>query len=292
MVEELIVSRGLWKRFGSTVALRDINLIINGGLHLILGPNGSGKSTFLKLSCGLIKPTGGSIYTLGLNPWRNRVKIIKRVGVAFEDIALPDWLSGRDFLRYVVERRRSDWSLMLEMAREFGVTSYWDKMIRGYSSGMRKKIILLSALGWRPEILILDEPYTLLDRKSIEVLNGILKRTIGEIGLVLVASHIFSGLESYVNSLTILFDGEVILHGSIDDKSLDRYRVYICRTKDPVTLLMKLHESGVSEVWLRGENIYFRGRVPHDIQDYAEISTILDVKLLYEDMIIGARERT
>ena len=287
MYERLIIYNGVWKIFGSTVALRDISLSIEEGLHLLLGPNGSGKSTFLKLACGLIKPSKGSVTALGLNPWRERVKLSRRIGVAFEDVALPDWLSGRDFLRYIVERRRSNWNVVLSMARELGVTEYWDRMIRGYSSGMRKKIILLAAMGWEPEILMLDEPYTLLDRNSIELINRILIRMMGSCRLILIASHIFSGLESHVNSLTILFSGQVILHGAIDDKILDEYQIYSCVAEDPLPILQMLYEYGVSEVWLQGKTIFFRGPPPKDIREQIELTKILDVRRLYEEVIVG-----
>jgi len=289
MGEGLIVSRGVWKRFGSTIALRDINLSIGEGLHLLLGPNGSGKSTFLKLSCGLIKPTKGNISTLGLNPWRDRVELSRKIGVAFEDTALPDWLSGKDFLRYVVERRRSDWSMMLERARELGVTEYWDNMIRGYSSGMRKKIILLAAMGWEPEILMLDEPYTLLDRNSIETINDMLIRMMERCRLILIASHIFSGLERHVSSLTILFDGQVILHGAIDDKTLEEYQIYSCVAEDPLPILQMLYEYGVREVWLQGKTIFFRAPLPKNIHKQIELTKILDVRRLYEEVIVGSK---
>lgn len=223
----------LWKNFGATIALRDVNLSLDKGFHVIAGPNGSGKSTLLKIWSGLLRPSRGSVRTLGLNPWVERSRVLRRVHVAFEDINLPWWTTGLDYLKHVAYTRGVKWSDVVELAEILGVTDYWSKGIRGYSSGMRKKVLLLQALMGEPDIMILDEPYTLLDVRSVTKLQEIIWGKVRSGVTVVIATHIFTNLEDKADTLTILRNGVILAHHNVN--KLEETARIICEDKSVVS---------------------------------------------------------
>ena len=224
---------GLWKNFGATIALRDVSLSLDKGFHVIAGPNGSGKTTLLKIWAGLLRPSRGSVRTLGLNPWIERSRVLRRVHVAFEDINLPWWTTGLDYLKHVAYTRGIKWSEVVELAEVMGVTGYWSKGIRGYSSGMRKKVLLLQALIGEPEVLILDEPYTLLDSRSATTLQEIIWGKVKMGVTVVIATHIFTNLEDRADTLTVLRNGIVIAHHNVNE--LRETARVVCEDRDVVS---------------------------------------------------------
>ena len=274
---------GVWKYFGATKALENLTLELGKGLHLLLGSNGSGKTTLLKLVCGLLKPTRGKIYVKDLDPWKERAKIMEFVNAEFEDNTIPWWLSGREFLRFVSDQRGIKWSEVVELAERLGVTSYWHRSIRGYSSGMRKRIILLSALIGHSEILILDEPYTLLDRESINVLNKIIAEKLSETEAIIVASHVFTGVEELATTITILANGRIVFHENIGKLLRSGKVSFECITDNPLKLVEELYNMGVKEIELTGNKVVFRSEneVASLVKAY-ECKPKLDIKSFYE----------
>ncbi|QOJ78848.1 ABC transporter ATP-binding protein [Infirmifilum lucidum] len=185
---EVVVAEHLWKRFGPTVALRDVSLRVEEGVYLLLGPNGSGKSTMLKLVVGFLKPTRGRITVLGYTPWRDYTRLGERVAYAFEGMPLPWWMTGREFVEGYCRLRGCDDEMLAQACGRLGVLDYWDRPIFGYSSGMKKKLLLLMALAARADLYVLDEPFTLLDRKSLEETCSLIAQLPGK--ATLIATHI------------------------------------------------------------------------------------------------------
>ena len=205
----IIEIRDLWKSFGNTVALKDINLSIEENeFRVFVGPNGSGKTTLLKLICGLLKPSKGYINVFNLIPWRQRHDIFKRTGFALEDLTLPWWTTARDYLRFISLVKNIEWSNVERIAEYFDVADYWRENISKYSSGMRKKIILIQALIGDPDLVILDEPLTLLDRPSIDKLIDYLEDLKGS-KTILIASHYLYRLKDMASRITVILGGEL-----------------------------------------------------------------------------------
>jgi len=206
---EVIRADNLWKSFGPTVALRDVSVAIGEGLYLLLGPNGSGKTTFLKLVVGFLKPTRGRLTVLGHAPWRDYVKLRERLAFAFEGMPLPWWESGKGFIEEYCGLRCCDESTILEAARKLGVVEYWERPILGYSSGMRKKLLLLLALGVKADLYVLDEPFTLIDKRSLEELCNLLSQLPGR--ATLVATHIVPEAIRQLNPSILEFsEGQIL----------------------------------------------------------------------------------
>jgi len=276
----ILEALNVWKLFGPTVALSDVTLSLERGLHVIAGPNGSGKTTLLKLWAGLIKPSRGRVSTLGIDPYYNRSKLMSRIGVAFEDVALPWWTTAIDYLRFVSERKGARWGDVRELASTLGVDAYWGKSIRSYSSGMRKRVVLLQALIGDPEVLLLDEPYTLLDKSSISRVNAILLKAAREGRAVIVATHIFTDLEYNADSLTILFNGTLAYHGLRDE--LAREAIYTCRKQEVAGKIDELAREAI-EVIVRGDTVIVKMKPGVSLETWGvKCETLVDVRRIYE----------
>lgn len=222
---EVVIAEGLWKRFGFTVALKDVSLRLDKGLHLLLGPNGSGKTTLIKLAAGMLKPSKGRIRVLGLDPWKSYAELSDKVAFAFEGLPLPWWLSGRSFLESVA-RMRGGSSKLFEAASELGVKAYWERPPLTYSSGMAKRLLLLLALGFEAEVYLLDEPFTLLDREAVARVSKMITALASEGRTVIVATHyVPRGFAEAVASLTRLESGEVVEH-RVGEEAQERLRLF------------------------------------------------------------------
>lgn len=207
---EIVAAEHLSKRFGFTWALRDISLKLGYGVHLLLGPNGSGKTTFLKLAAGMLKPTAGSIRILGLNPWFEWRKLHSRVTVAMEGAPLPWWMSGRDLIECFVSMKGSSIERAEELAKLFSIDGFWRRPIFTYSSGMAKRVLLLLAFLCDAQLYILDEPFTLLDKSTVERLTGLIATLKDEGASFLVASHFVpESFDKLVDTVVSFEEGRV-----------------------------------------------------------------------------------
>jgi len=282
----LFTAISITKKFGPIIALNNVTIEFNRGLNMLLGPNGSGKSTLLKLWSGLLKPTKGRVEVYGLDPWRRRAEVVKRVAVFFEDLPAPWWLSGEEYVKYVAEKRGVDWSRVREYAERLGVVEYWKRLIRGYSSGMRKKLMLLAVLSAETESYILDEPYTLLDKESLKTINEIIVERVREDKVVIIASHILTGIEKLVNGFAILHNGRVIVKypGGLVEIPL----VVECKTDKPVEIAREALTLNPLRVVFRGNIVYiYTAKKPEIYKFTREYSCVeyLDLETLYRELM-------
>jgi len=254
----LVSIRNVWKIFGSTVALRDVEAELEvGEVMLLLGPNGSGKSTLIKIIGGMLRPDRGSALILGRDAWRLSLKRRGFIGVALEDFHVPWWASARRFLRHVARIKDARWEDVESLARRLGVTEYWDSLALKYSSGMLKKVGLLQALIGRPKLLLLDEPLTLLDAHSRRVFTEILGEMKGEVGIV-IASHLVFGLEKLVDKVVVLENGAVRAVGRAESIALSHGAAGVkCRVEEGLPSLEALSRQ-VGELRIReGEVVLY-----------------------------------
>lgn len=277
----LLQARGLWKRFGPTVALSDVNLELDRGLHVLAGPNGSGKTTLVRLWAGLIKPSKGVVKTLGVNPFYQRHVLMKRVGVELEDLALPWWTSGVEYLKLVARSKNAKWDEVVELARLLRAEDYWHRSIRGYSSGMRKRIVLIQALIGDPELVLLDEPYTLIDKETIATLNDLLHKKLSDGTTILISTHIFTRLEQCADTLTVLFNGRVVYHGG--KSKLAEESVYVCRRDSLGPAELAIVAESARELHVDESSVVVKPLREQDAKWLAEkCEKLVDTKRIYE----------
>jgi ABC-2 type transport system ATP-binding protein len=202
------------------LALSGLDLRVERGeIFGYLGPNGSGKTTTLKLLMGLLHPDAGSATILGVD-WRDR-SWRYRIGYQPENPYLYDYLTAREYLRYVgrlfgmgrpERRRRAD-----ELLERVGMAYAGDWPMRRYSKGMLQRVGLAQALVNQPELVFLDEPMSGLDPLGRRMVRDLILELKREGGTVVFSTHILSDAESLCDRVALLREGKVAAVGALNE---------------------------------------------------------------------------
>ena len=209
------------KFFGSVKAVNQVNLKVGRGcIHGLLGPNGSGKSTLMKMILGLVKPDQGNIKVYGLDVWKNPVEVKRMIGYVPETPQLYEFLTGLEYLDFVgdlyVIPNNEKKERILEFLDAFELKGYENKLIGGYSQGMKQKLAIIAALLHKPKLLILDEPLNGLDPKTAKIVKDLIYRLAGEGVTTLFSTHILEIAETICKKITIMYEGKILVEGSPD----------------------------------------------------------------------------
>jgi ABC-2 type transport system ATP-binding protein len=165
------------------------NLEIPEGIHWFKGINGSGKSTFFRSVAGII-PFDGEISWKNLDIRNDAVPYRMKVNMSEADPLYPDYLSGYDLLSFIAAAKKADTSQLKQLSEILGVDVYWKSAIGTYSSGMLKKISLLSAFLGKPSLIMLDEPLITIDDRSVQIVYELVKEYAEKQGVsFLLSSH-------------------------------------------------------------------------------------------------------
>lgn len=217
-----VLSQGLYKAFGSTVAVSDANLAIPVGAFCgLVGPNGSGKTTTLRMVAGLQRPDAGSVWVRGHDTWADQMSVRRILGVVPDPLNLFDRLTAREWLTHLGRLRGLSGA---ETARRCGellgvmdLTESADQQIGGYSHGMRKKTAIAAALLHSPEVVLLDEPFEGVDPVSAVAVRGILDRFRAAGGTVVFSSHAMDLVERVCDFVVVMSHGSVLTAGPLDE---------------------------------------------------------------------------
>jgi ABC-2 type transport system ATP-binding protein len=215
---------GLTKDFSGTLAADRVSLTIPpGSLTGLVGPNGAGKTTTLAMAVGLLRPDSGTARVAGLDVWAEPTKAKALLGVLPDGLALPERLTGAELLTYWGRLRGLEEARVRERTRELIRILELDEaeekgaLVIEYSTGMRKKIGLATALLHAPRVLVLDEPFEGVDPVSARVLRRILRRFVGGGGSVVISSHVMSLVEDLCDRVAIIAAGRVLVEGALDE---------------------------------------------------------------------------
>lgn len=219
MPENVIDAQGLGKRYGSTVAVSDVDLVVERGhVHGILGPNGSGKSTTVRMLLGLAKPDAGEVLLFGEPVATLGVDLLRRVGSVVETPSFVPYLSGRHNLElleaYTPGANRSAIAGVLERVHLLEAA---DRRFKTYSLGMKQRLGLAAALLNDPELVILDEPTNGLDPQGTREVRELIPELAAEGRTVLLCSHLLAEVELVCDAVTIFQRGRVVAHGLTKD---------------------------------------------------------------------------
>ncbi|MBX6771368.1 MAG: ABC transporter ATP-binding protein [Chloroflexi bacterium] len=206
---------GLTKRYGSRIALKDLDLEVQAGEVLgYLGPNGAGKTTTIRLLLGLIAPTAGSATIFGLDAWRQAPAIHRRLAYVPGEANLWPSLTGRETLALLGRLHgRFDPAYRDELIARFDFDP--TRTVRTYSKGNRQKLLLIAALMTRAELLVLDEPTSGLDPLMEQVFRECIREAQRNGQTVFLSSHLLSEVEALCDRVAILRDGALLELGTL-----------------------------------------------------------------------------
>jgi ABC-2 type transport system ATP-binding protein len=203
-----IRTQKLTKAFRRNDAVRSLDLEIPAAsIYGLIGPNGAGKTTTIKVLMNILRPSSGSAEILGVDSRRLSPGQLARIGYVSENQELPGEMTVEYFLRYLKPFYPTwDDTLANNLVREFELPR--DRRLRHLSRGMRMKAALASSLAYRPELIILDEPFTGLDALvRQELIQGLLERA--ENTTILISSHDLGEIESFASHIGYLDQGQL-----------------------------------------------------------------------------------
>lgn len=214
---ELCIDR-LTKQYENKIAVDRVSLQLTNGVYGLLGANGAGKTTFMRMLCGILKPTSGTVTFDGMDVSSEEYRA--ELGYLPQDFGYYPDFNGMDFLLYMAslkgltktEAKRKSKKL-LELVSLSDVAK---KKIATYSGGMKQRLGIAQALLNDPKIIILDEPTAGLDPKERVRFRNLIKE-LGTESIVLLSTHIVSDIEHIADTVLMMKAGQIVFIGSADE---------------------------------------------------------------------------
>jgi ABC-2 type transport system ATP-binding protein len=244
--------QGVSKTYGKVRALRDLNVAMPEGAIGLLGPNGAGKTTMIRALLGLIKINSGEGEVLGMDIRRRRRDVRQAVGFVPEDECLFPGVEGVEFVSYAGELGGMKPKDAMQRAHEVldyvGLGEVRYRRVESYSTGMKQKLKIASAIVHDPKMLILDEPTNGMDPAGrVEVL-GLARDLAQRKGMsLLFSSHLLPDVEAVCEHVMVLGGGRLLASGRIDELKRAAGRRFDVRVKgDRDRFAARLAEAGVA----------------------------------------------
>jgi len=235
-----IYTNGLIKNYGNIRALRGLDLEVQRGeIFGFLGPNGAGKTTTIRCMLDLIRPQGGTIKILDLDPQIDPVAVLARVGYLPGELSMETNLRVESQLRYYNDLRsnRVDWGFTRQLAQRLELDLTMP--IKNLSKGNKQKVGVIQALMSRPDLLLLDEPTAGLDPLMQQEVYRMLNQAKADGATVFFSSHIISEVEAIAERVAIINEGVIIEEAEPNQLvSMEVHRVWVRfkETIDPTPL--------------------------------------------------------
>jgi ABC-2 type transport system ATP-binding protein len=267
MSDPAVLLEGLTKSYGRFLALRGVDLEVRRGEILgFLGPNGAGKTTTIRCMLDLIRPSGGVLRVLGLDPQKHSVAVRARTGYLPGELAFEGNMRVEAVLRYLASLRakRVEWSRVQGLARRLDLDL--GPPFKNLSKGNKQKVGVVQALMHRPELLLLDEPTSGLDPLMQKEVLRMIREARVEGATVFFSSHIIGEVEDLADRVAIIRDGQVAEIVAIQDmrrRSIRRAHVHLKQAVSPEVLAAI---SGVTSV-ARDEGDTFTLQVEGDMDE-------------------------
>lgn len=220
----MIEVQGLTKHYGPVEAVKGIDFKVERGeLFCFLGPNGAGKTTTIKMLCGLLKPTRGSIRVKDLDLLRNGSAIRQFTGYIPDTPFLYDLLTVTEFLEFTGDLYGLDRGKLHEAADQyidlFGLSDNRHGLIKDLSHGMRQRLVYAATFVQRPEVLFVDEPFVGLDPYTIRLIRRLLREKTAEGMTIFLTTHILALAGDLADRIGIISDGRIVACGTLDEIS-------------------------------------------------------------------------
>lgn len=215
MTGSLITAEAIVKRYGNFVAVDGVSLSVSAGeIYALVGANGAGKSTLIRSIVGISDPDSGQVLICGENLAHHLPATKKHIGYLPEELIFYDQLTAGEYLRLVAGLKETDPGQIDSEIDFFELSHAADKLVGGYSLGMRKKLGLAAAMLGSPEILVLDEPLNGLDVEMMRKLRLRLEAEREKERAMLISSHVMSFVERISDRVGIMRAGHLVAEGS------------------------------------------------------------------------------
>lgn len=203
-------------------AVDDISFNVEKGeIFGFLGPNGAGKTTTIKMIVGLLKPDEGQVRINGIDMWEEPLAAKQLISYVPDQPVIYDKLTGIQFLNFIADMHGVPSQTRLENFEKysslFNIDRDLNRLVEGYSHGMRQKLLLTAALTHDPDLLILDEPLVGLDPKSSYNLKEVMEERCKRGKSVFFSTHVLEVAENICDRLGIISQGEIISIGGVDE---------------------------------------------------------------------------
>lgn len=218
----------LTKQYGAKIAVDRISLTLKPGVTGLLGANGAGKTTLMRMLCGVLKPTSGTVSFDGFDVSTEEYRAV--LGYLPQEFGYYPNFTGLSFLLYLAALkgmgRRQAKVRSQELLELVGLSGVARKKIKTYSRGMRQRLGIAQALLNRPKLLILDEPTAGLDPKERVRFRTLIEEQ-GKESIVLLSTHIVSDVEHIADRILMMNEGQLIYDGGGDDIPQDLEQFYL-----------------------------------------------------------------
>jgi len=218
----------LHKSYGGKRGIVDVSFSVpEGEVFGFLGPNGAGKTTTIRILMALIRADGGSARIAGLDCWNQSVDIKRLVGYIPGEPSLDPNLTGGQILEYFANLRGGvDRAYLKKLIDRFDLDT--GRKFRQYSTGNKRKVVLIQAFMHRPRVLILDEPTSGLDPLNQQEFDSMVKEAGEEGRTVFLSSHVLSEVEKTCSRVAIIREGRIVRIGGVAElKDIKRYEITI-----------------------------------------------------------------
>jgi ABC-2 type transport system ATP-binding protein len=217
---------GLSRRFDTNLALDNVDLEVPRGVVFgLVGENGAGKTTLIQHLLGLLRAESGTVRVFGLDPVREPVRVLARVGYLSEERDLPGWMRVAEMMRYL-QAFYPGWDERYaeELLGRFELDP--NALLSSLSQGQRARAGLLGAMAYRPDLLVLDEPSAGLDPLvRRDILSAIVRTAAGEGRTVLFSSHLLDEVERVSEQVAMIDRGRIVLSGPLDEVKAAHRRI-------------------------------------------------------------------
>lgn len=214
---ELKIDR-VTKNYGSKIACDRLSITLGKGVYGLLGANGAGKTTLMRIMCGILNPTSGTVSYDGIDVSREEYRDI--LGYLPQDFGYYPEFTAQDFMMYIAALKGIPKSKAkaktAELLETVSLKNEAKKKIKTFSGGMKQRLGIAQALLNDPKILVLDEPTAGLDPKERVRFRNIISR-MGADRIILLSTHIVSDIEHIADTILVMKNGQLIHKGSLEE---------------------------------------------------------------------------
>ena len=221
MSTKVVVAEELTRRYGYRVALRKVSLEFSEkGIQGLFGSNGAGKTTLMRVISTLLRPHGGSISVMGFDPQEEPEEVKKRIGLVGDKLLLYEELTGIENLRFYSQLYglSTDFfeSQVQDLAPRFAIDTWLEEPVKNLSTGLKKRLDIVRSLIHDPELLLLDEPFSGLDKDTTEDFQAYLNEY-RKLRTTIVTTHNLAFGAQLCDEYVTLRKGVVVSQGPISE---------------------------------------------------------------------------